>query len=58
MKMFATKTPRHQGFFNNKPLGVSLCLRAFVAIFIAGGITPPFLGRTTFLCPNSPIFYR
>ncbi len=35
MKTFATKTPRHQGFFNNKPLGVSLCLRAFVAIFMA-----------------------
>jgi len=36
----ATKAPRHQekahqGFFNNKPLGVPWCLRAFVAIFTA-----------------------
>jgi hypothetical protein len=31
MKIFATKAPRHQEFFNNKPLGVSLCLGALVA---------------------------
>ncbi len=30
-----TKAPRHQEFFYNKPLGVPLCLRAFVAIFMA-----------------------
>jgi hypothetical protein len=40
LKNFATKTPRdgapwRQEFFYNKPLGVPLCLRAFVAIFIA-----------------------
>ncbi|MCX6581349.1 MAG: o-succinylbenzoate--CoA ligase [Candidatus Aminicenantes bacterium] len=32
---FATKTPRHQEFFYNKPLGVPWCLGALVAIFIA-----------------------
>jgi hypothetical protein len=33
----ATKTPRKGAprFFNNKPLGVPWCLRAFVAIFTA-----------------------
>ncbi|MDQ1351336.1 MAG: hypothetical protein QG657_1638, partial [Acidobacteriota bacterium] len=31
---FATKAPRHQGFFINKLLGVPLCLRALVAIFL------------------------
>ncbi len=41
---FATKAPRHQGFFNNKPLGVPLCLRAFVAIFIAAGVLTRFEG--------------
>ncbi len=29
-------TPRHQEFFYNKPLCVPLCLRAFVAILMAG----------------------
>ncbi len=30
----ATKAPRHQESFCNKPLSVPLCLRAFVAIFL------------------------
>jgi hypothetical protein len=43
----ATKTPSHQGFFYNKPLGEPLCLCAFVAIFIAGKITlSPFINYT------------
>ncbi|MDQ1351419.1 MAG: hypothetical protein QG657_1721, partial [Acidobacteriota bacterium] len=33
-KTSATKAPRRQEFFYNKPLGVPLCLRAFVAIFM------------------------
>ncbi len=36
IKTSATKAPRHQEFFYNNPLGVPLCLRAFVAIFTAG----------------------
>jgi hypothetical protein len=35
MKTFDTKAPRHQEFFNDKPLGVPLCLGALVAIFIS-----------------------
>jgi hypothetical protein len=38
LKTFATKTLRHQEFFYNKPPGVPLCLRAFVAIFTAGSL--------------------
>jgi len=38
---------RHQGFFNNKPLGVSLCLRAFVAILLAAWITKIIEGEST-----------
>ncbi len=36
--------PRHQGFFNNKPLlCVPLCLCALVAIFIPGKKTKKYL---------------
>jgi hypothetical protein len=31
------------GIFNNKPLGVSLCLRAFVAILNDRQVLPSFL---------------
>ncbi|MDQ1354832.1 MAG: hypothetical protein QG657_5141, partial [Acidobacteriota bacterium] len=44
-KNVATKAPRHQGFFENRPLGVPLCLGAFVAvIFIAAGVLTRFEG--------------
>jgi len=33
--IFATKSPRHQGFFYNNPLGVPWCLCALVAIFLS-----------------------
>lgn len=32
--IFATRAPRHQGFFYNKPLGVPLCLGALVAVLL------------------------
>jgi len=38
---FATKAPRHQEFFYNKPLGVPSCLGALVAIFISGEMVTP-----------------
>ncbi len=44
-KNVATKAPRHQGFFDNRPLGVPLCLSAFVAVFfIAAGVLTRFEG--------------
>jgi hypothetical protein len=35
MNIIATKTQRHQGFFFNKTLCVTLCLRVLVAIYLA-----------------------
>jgi hypothetical protein len=51
MKTFATKTPRHQEPFYNKPLGVPLCLRAFVAIFTVETIFKVF-GTIFNACPK------
>ncbi len=48
MKNFTTKAPRHQGFINNKTLGVPLCLCVLVAVFIFLPIYPTTGGGVQF----------